>query len=203
MVEQIRIGLKRLGIETSPSTPGELKLPGLEDVKSDRAIRIWSGLEAKKSSALNAPFVEIQTVSEREWASLSYPEEARTVEASVLKSSFAHIYPPGVMDRAEPGTGKRPALRSLEGRWTISPAGSDGKARYAVLAGKARLTYGPDGFSYEGDFEAVIAYTANDPSARTLLGVFEAVYPRTAGRMERRSAAQVPFAAVLETLTKP
>lgn len=181
VVAQVRTALSKMGREGARAPLREVSLP-----QARRGIRVFSGLEKKKSSLFDAPYVEVEELSEEAWARLGKGR------AADWKSVFAHVYPPGFMDRAARG-GRRQELRAVEGTWTLKPAGSDGRFQYAVLSGKAKLVYG--GFSYEGTFEAVIA--SENGEVRNVLGVFEAVYPRS--ETMDWDAADLPFGAVFET----
>jgi hypothetical protein len=205
LTSEIRKALAKLGRRSSPPNLRQPRLPNLEDIGAKRAIRIFSGLEKKRTAAYHVPFVEIQEISEREWDTLAYPKKTETVSASILKSSFTHVYPPGQMDRAQAGSGERTAIRTLGGELILTPAGSKGKVRFAILRGKVEMIYGGRlRFSYEGEFQAVLTYGEKGSSVQSMVGVFEADYPQGRnGRRGQRSrvSGDIPFAAVFETLS--
>ena len=195
--ERLRRVRDQLGLSSAKTTLREARLP---DRKGDeRAVRVFVRLDDPGMRAYYAPVVEVATPAADAWESLAFPEKPRTLSAGVLQACFRHVYPPGVMERQNKQTMYHWRIAKTDGTLALEPAGSDGHARYALIRGKVRLTdEGPDGFSFDGAFAAVLTYEPGNSSPRSLRGTFEAVYPRE--DRARGVVRRFPLTAVLESL---
>jgi len=187
---------ERLGIKES-SKWRRLAVPG--DDAEELALRTFVRLDDPGMKAYNTPVVEVEAPTQEEWRALSYPKAAREVDASALFCSWKHVYPPGVMERQDKTTYVEYRVAKAEGTLELRPAGAMGGKRCAVLTGRVKLTdEGPDDFSWEGDFQAVLTYANGSDVPETLRGVYEAVYTRydRAQQFEKK----LPLTAVIESL---
>jgi hypothetical protein len=151
----------------------------LPELKQSRGIRIFVSLKDDRMTAYQAPVIEVVPLDEKDWKLLAWSEEPRSVAASALKPWLREVYPSGMMERTNPRTKKVYKIKSVEGKLSLTPAGSDDKHRYALLSGTVRLTdEGTDDFSYEGKLEVVLKYELGSPTVKTLRGVFDGIYPR-------------------------
>ncbi|MBI3096716.1 MAG: hypothetical protein HYY93_00490 [Planctomycetes bacterium] len=195
--ERLSMAREKLGIAPGKGSPRPLELP--EAPKGERGIRVFVRLKDPGMPAYYAPVVEVATPTEADWKTMDHPDKARAVDASALKSAFKFMYPPGVMERQDKRTMIAWGVKDAEGTLTLSPAGSKGPERYALLKGKVRLTdEGPDGFSYEGDFEAVLTYAADKPEAVSLRGTYLAEYPRKDPKSDR--PRRMPLVVAIESV---
>ena len=138
-------------------------------------------------------------VDENERKLLAYSDQERTVDASALKSWLSQVYPPGMMERTNPRTKEAYRIESVEGKLTLTPAGTRGKHRLMMLRGTIRLTdEGKDQFSYDGELEILLAYKKGSHEFSALRGVFDGIYPRF-DRMHNR-LRNIPLQAVFESL---
>ena len=177
------------------TTRRPVQLPDLEEV---RGVRVIVTLKDDLMRAYSAPIVEVMPLNEKDWNILAYSSRARLVEASTLKTWFLQLYPPGVMERTNPQTKEAYRIHSVEGKLTLSPAGSSGKHRFMILSGKIRLTdEGSDNFSYEGNLEIALAYKKANHDVYALRGVYDGIYPRF-DRMQGR-VRNIPLQAVFES----
>ncbi len=194
--ERLRDVCKRLGLKEARSMR-DLAVPG-DDAK-ELALRTFVRLDDPGMKAYNAPVVEVEAPTQEEWRALSYPKAAREVDASALFCSWKHVYPPGVMERQDKTTYVEYRVASCEGTLNLRPAGTVGGKRCAILTGRVKLTdEGPDDFSWEGDFQAVLTYASGSEVPETLRGTYEAIYTRydRAQGFERK----MPLTAVIESL---
>ncbi len=170
--ERLRRVHTQLRLPSAKTTPRRLRLPDQEG----RAVRVFVRLDDPGMPAYYAPVVEVATPAAEVWKTLAFPDNARTLSADVLQSCFRHVYPPGVMERQNKQTMYHWRIAKSQGSLTFEPAGSEGQTRYALLRGKVRLTdEGPDGFSFDGTFAAVISYEPDEPSPRSLRATFEGI----------------------------
>ena len=180
MLKQIRLGASRirsLGDPIRNRTANLLKLPDAAPGKS--GLRVFVRLDDRRMPAYRLPVVEFVDLSARDWQSLQWPQEPRTVDASVLKKWLAEVYPPGVMERVDRKTKKVFSITSVSGSLSLTAAVPDAHARYAVASGRVRLgDSGGDGFAFEGDLDLVLTYAQDKPAVQTVRGVFRGTYPR-------------------------
>jgi hypothetical protein len=187
-----------------PDHDGSLRIPKKADQDSGsegRSVRIFVRLDDPGMPAYYAPVVEIATPAVSTWQSLAFPDAPRTINADILQSCFRHVYPPGVMERQNKQTMVHWQIAKSQGSLTLEPAGFDGptQSRYALLRGKVRLTdEGPDSFSFDGTFAAVLSYPPDNSSPRSLRATFEAIYPRH--DQARGLVRRFPLTAVMESL---
>ncbi|MBI3268237.1 MAG: hypothetical protein HYZ53_04390 [Planctomycetes bacterium] len=194
--DRLRRVRETLGLHEAPGAPRELRLPDRSGAA--RAIRIFVRLDDPGMPAYFAPVVEIVEPPPETWKALEYPEAARTLGAEALLPCFRKVYPPGVMERQNKQTMFAWRVARADGPLTLEPAGTKDGTRYSLLRGTVRLTdEGPDGFSFEGPFTAVLTYAAAEPAPRSLRATFDAVYPRAdrAHGVTRR----FPLTAVFES----
>ena len=193
---ELKIATALLKLPASPPGGREPKLP---DLAGARGMRVFVQLDDERMRAYRAPIVELVPMSEADWQPLAYPDERRSVEASVLKRWLSQIYPPGVMERVDPVSKRVYQIASTEGALSLVAAGADEHGRYAVLTGDVRLTdEGPDAFSYSGRLEVVLIYDPTSSQVRSVRGVFEGLYPRQ-DRMHNQ-VRNLPLVAVIESL---
>jgi len=191
--EHLGAACKKLGLPTKASKLRALALPGREG--EGVSLRMFVRLDDPGMPAYFAPVVEVVSPTAEQWGALAYPREERGVDASVLQACWHELYPPGVMERQDKTTYVQYRIAGAEGTLTLSPAGE----RTAVLSGRVKLTdEGPDGFSFEGTFEAVLTYAAGSDEASSLKGVFEATYPRHDRAHDRDM--HLPLTAAIETV---
>ena len=195
--ERLRNVGKSLGLAAANSAPRAIRLPDLSG--GSRGVRVFVRLDDPGMPAYNAPLVEVTNPAPADWDALSWPEKPRTLDASVLKVCFEQMYPAGVMERQDKRTMIAWKIAKAEGALRLTPAGKDAKRRYALLTGKVTLTdEGPDGFSYEGEFQTVLTYPIGEKGVESLRGTFEARYLRyDKGRNFER---KMPLRVVLESL---
>jgi hypothetical protein len=179
-LKQLRLGASRirsLGGPIRPRTANLLKLPDAAPGKS--GVRVFVRLDDRLMPAYRLPVVEFVDLSARDWLSLQWPQQPRTVDASVLKKWLAEVYPPGVMERVDRKTKKAFSISSISGSLSLKAAVPDADARYAVASGRVRLgDSGGDGFAFEGDLDLVLTYARDNPAVQTMRGVFRGTYPR-------------------------
>jgi len=185
-----------LGLGKAPAKERPVKLPTLG---GQRGIRVLVSLRDDRMIAYRAPVVEVVPMAKADWKPLAWPDKARTVKASALKSWLSQIYPPGVMDRTNPQTKVVYAIKSTTGDLKLTPiAAADGK-RQAILRGVVRLTdEGPDDFNFQGIVEAVLTYKEGEAMPQSLRGYFDGLYPRN-DRMHRE-IRWLPLQAALESI---
>ena len=170
----------------------------LPDLKKSRGIRVFVSLKDDRMTAYRAPIIEVVRLKEQDWKRMSYTYQRQSVEAATLKPWLSQVYPGGVMERTNPRTKTAYKIKSVEGKLSLAPVGADDKHRYALLSGRIRLIdEGKDEFSYEGKLEIVLTYELDDPSVKTLRGVFEGTYPRF-DRMRNRTR-NLPLQAAYES----
>ncbi len=137
----------------------ELRLP---DVKS--GVRLFIRLPEHRGS-YGAPVVEV-VQNQGEWATLSYPETAREIDAEKLSRWLRLCYPAGVNEQLQP-------YESIQGMLVLTPAGKN----RAILSGRIRLAMSDAGQPrFEGTFEALLTYKRNQVSS--LRGVVSGLYRR-------------------------
>ncbi|MEO1997664.1 MAG: hypothetical protein ABGZ17_20575, partial [Planctomycetaceae bacterium] len=191
---ELRKGVALLGKKRLSYKPHALVLP---DLDASSGIRVFVRLDDDRMPAYNAPVVEVVSLDADDWDTLRYPEVSRTISASALRSWLSQVYPSGVMERTDPRTKRVYAIKSTQGQLSLTASGSGRDQRFAVLRGEITLTdEGPDGFSYRGLLEVVLAYPVDKPRVTSLKGVFEGVYPRF-DRMRNRTR-NLPLRAVFE-----
>lgn len=196
--QRLKAARKKLGLSTKAGAVRDLAIPDRQG--DERAIRLFVRLDDPGMPAYYAPVVEVAKPEAKAWDALAFPGEARTVQADVLQSCFHHLYPPGVMERQNKRTMYHWRIAKSEGDLTLEPAGvgEDGR-RWARLHGAVTLTdEGSDGFSFSGEFSAVLTYDADGDEPTSLRATFEGIYPRRDA--QRGGSRRFPITAVFESL---
>ncbi len=192
---ELRRAAQWLRVEERPANRLSLTLPDLEQ---SRGVRVFVSLKDDRMRAYQAPVVEVVPLTKQDWKPLAYPQEKRRVRAATLKPWLSQVYPPGVMERTNQRTKRVYKIKTVEGKLSLAPAGSNDSHRFAVLSGTIRLTdEGTDDFSYQGRLEVVLTYALDDADAKTLRGVFDGIYPRY-DRMHDRTR-RLPLQAAFES----
>ena len=192
---ELQTATKRLDLSKVRTTRRPVRLPDLEKA---RGVRVIATLKDDLMRAYSAPIVEVVQLNDKDWKILAYSARERTVEASTLKKWLSQLYPPGVMERTNPRTKEAYQIKSVAGKLTLSPAGSNGKQHFMILRGKIRLTdEGSDNFSYDGNLEIVLTYKRSNHDIYALRGVYDGIYPRF-DRMQNR-VRNIPLQAVFES----
>jgi hypothetical protein len=192
---ELSVAVTRIRLPRGSATVHPLRLP---DLSESRGIRVFVRLKDPRMKAYQAPVVEVVPLNRRDWQYLAFPQRTRKVSATVFKKWLSQVYPPGVMERTDPHTKEVYRIKSTEGELTLTPAGSNGQRRYALLSGTIRLTdEGRDGFSYTGQLNVVLSYGLIDGKVISLRGVFEGTYPRE-DRL-RRQTRHIPLQAAFES----
>jgi len=195
---EIREGARRLG--RLPARPKTLE-PRLEDLGKRRGVRVFVRLMDDRMKAYQAPVVELVPLSGDDARLLSYPSSKRRLSATRLHGWLSQVYPPGVMERTDPRTKKAYGVKKVDGELTLTPAGSKGEERFAILKGTVRFTdEGPDDFTYEGELSVVLSYSGSGSTTPDLRGVFTGVYPRRDPR--RKAPRRLPLHAVFESVPR-
>ncbi len=189
-ISELREGIEKLALADGAPGARVASSPG-EDGTAGRTVRIVSALEPRRTAAYNRPIVELQPIEASAWDELDYPDQARRVDAGVLESCLAHVYPPGIVFAPDGGD---PASRLVRGAaLTLSPAGRVGDRRYAVLTGTVELEVPGGGRTPSvGNVEIVLGYDGESPSVRSMRGIFLGWFSGIGGVN--------PFDAVLETV---
>ena len=137
-------------------------------------VRIYIALKASGRGPGNykAPTVEAVTTTDVERKALAYPSAARDVKADELKRWLGQVYPAAIMD----SSGKPP---EISGTLTLSPAGTDGQKRRAIMKGE--VTFQMDdkaATKYRVALEGVVTY-GTGPEFVSLRAVLDGVYPKS------------------------
>lgn len=194
-IRELQKATSRLRLRNDHMPRQDINLP---DLYQSRGVRVIVSLKDDRMRAYRAPIVEVVPLNKEDWKSLEYSKEQRTVKAATLTKWLSQVYPPGVMERTNPRTKEVYRVKSVDGDLIQLPAGFSNRYRYARLNGKIRLTdEGPDGFSYNGKLEIVLAYENNDANVYALRGVFEGIYPRF--DRVRNETRNIPLEAVFES----
>lgn len=157
---------------------------GLPDVKGP-GVRLFI-----RSGRGGQAIVEALATTDDERKALAFPEKTREIEAESLRRWLVQLYPPAIRtaDQSKP-------FKKITGTLKLEAAGSDGKARTAILRGTVTLARGEETESaFEGTFEAVMTYPADAAELRSLRGVVEGVYT-----YRQRGAIEVKMTAALES----
>jgi len=181
MKDEIGKGVSKL---TIPEVKQGTGADGLPDVKGP-GVRLFV-----RSGRGGQAIVEALAMTDDERKALLFPEKAREIEAETLRRWLVQLYPPAIRtaDQSKP-------FRKITGTLKLEPAGSDGKARTALLRGPVKLARGEETeSSFEGTFEAILTYPADGAELRSLRGVVEGVYT-----YRQRGAIEYKMTAALES----
>ena len=192
---ELQSGFSRLRLDSVLPRKRPVKLP---DLYQSRGIRVLVSLKDNRMKAYQAPVIEVVPLEPEDWKPLAWPDIERTVDASALDKWLSQVYPPGVMERTNPRTKQLYKIKTVQGRLSLVPAGSDGTQRYARASGTIRLTdEGEDDFSFEGQLDIVLTYKPGESTPDSLRGVFEGSYPRYNPRI--RKTRWLPLQAAFES----
>jgi hypothetical protein len=163
-------GLAKLNLPEgkAPEKDRPVVLPDLKDATpgAPAGVRIYVRHKDTK------PVVEVVPMKAEEWRTLSFPEQAKEIEANALRNWLVQLYPPGIT-----ATDERKPFKEITGALDLVPAGVDKQSRYALLRGKIRLARGDDTESaFEGTLQAVVRYRLDTPEVQSVHGVAEGDY---------------------------
>lgn len=177
-------GKLKLAPADFPSKRETLTLP---DVKG--GIRIFSRSAADGMG--NILTVRTAPMSAEQRKSLSYPTEARTIEAETLRDWLELLQLPRVRE-ADANT----PFKSIAGSLTLQAAGADAQGRYATWTGSIVLAKGDGGSDAEVTLKAVATYRPEAPEVHAVRGVIEGNYRY---RMRGREKSVLKVGGVLES----
>jgi len=172
LLERLQSLAKTLGLKDGGEPA--LRLP---DVKEGIRIFIKSTRPNHGAANYKVPICEVVSVEE-ERALLKYSETTRTIDAVRLGRWLNEYYPAAIMD----ATGKP---IGLSGSLTLSPAGSDGKKRYAILRGEPEWTMDDPRhthYRYRGTVEIVLAYPPESSEFVWVRGAIRGSFSKPMGR---------------------
>ncbi|MFP6767959.1 MAG: hypothetical protein VB859_07310, partial [Planctomycetaceae bacterium] len=195
---QLQMGTSWLRLVETP--PQFIKKPTLQlpDLSQSRGVRVIVRLKDDRMPAYQAPVVETVPLESEDWKPLAWPNQRHPLDVSAIEKWLFQVYPPGIMERTNPQTKRVYQIRSVSGKLTMTPSGTDETLRYAVVSGSIRLTdEGDDNFSFGGKLDIVLTYKRDKPAVVSLRGVFDGLYPRTERRTGR--TRRIPLQAVFES----
>jgi hypothetical protein len=102
---------------------------------------------------------------------LSWPGEARTIEAEILRSWLELLQLPRVRE-----VDANTPFKEIGGPLKLQPAGSDAKFRYTIWTGPIVLTKEGGYSNAEVTLQAVVMYRLDAPEVHAVRGVIEGVY---------------------------
>ena len=169
----------------------EVHPPDIDDLGYKEGLRIFLSLESRLKGNYKMPTVEVVPLTKGEKKALAYSKKSKSVDAVDLKGWLEQIYPPAIMER----TGY---IKSISGMLTLTPAGSKGNRRFALLEGEVQFLFDDaKGTRYKGDLSLVLSYPKDSSNFMTVRGVFEGVYPKS-DRMQKRTM-DIRMTAALES----
>jgi hypothetical protein len=177
---QAEISKARARLKIADAKPPRADGPpkGLPDLKAmgpgaPAGVRLFIRQDDPSNSILSKlPVVEIAPMKPENWKPLAFDPKSKELEADVLKSWLAWLYPAGIRAADE----KKP-FQKFSGTLKLEPAGADDKFRYMLLRGKILLAKGGDMDSaFEGQLELVLAYRPDADEVQSVRGVVEGTY---------------------------
>jgi hypothetical protein len=194
--KEIPNGLAKLKLPADRPAAKEGRPLAVPDLKATEAgvpagVRLFVRLHDPRDSLRSQmSVVEVVPMKAQEWKALSFPEQAKTIEAEVLRPWLVQLYPAGIRtaDQRKPFT-------KITGLLKLEPAGTDPKGRYALLRGKVRLAKGDDQESaFEGQVGAVLTYRSQEAVVQSLRGVAQGDYV-----YRMRGTDRMPLIATVES----
>ncbi len=182
MVRQLKDFFKGLLLPSAPKTPREPVLPDL----AAPGFRIFLTFTGNNINHYRTPTIETVPLTPDLTAALARPKTTKTLDAAVLKSLLAVLYPPAIMDG-------RGGFRTITGRFTLEPLPGEAAA---LLTGTPTLVLDDrNATRYTGPLELALHYPPGRPL--TARGTFTAPFPRY--RPDGAIAETVALTAAFET----
>jgi hypothetical protein len=151
--------------KVASADPPKLTLPDVTGDGRPAGVRVFLTFAKNRLNHYRTPTVEAVKWTAAMRDALRYPDERRGVSADGLRPLLEQLYPPAIMD----GHG---GCRRIDADLTLTPAGSDGATRYAVLKGTVAIELdNANRTRYEGPLALVVTYAADNAAARALRGV--------------------------------
>ena len=155
---------------------GALKgLPDLEarDSAVPAGVRLFIRQDEPGNTVFSTvPVVELVAMKPDEWQPLAFDRRESEIAADGLKSWLVWLYPAAIRAADE-----QKRFQKFDGTLKLSPAGSDGNFRYALLRGRIRLAKSDDTESaFEGELQAVLTYPSDTAGVHSLRGIVEGTY---------------------------
>ncbi|MBX7105655.1 MAG: hypothetical protein K1X57_16350 [Gemmataceae bacterium] len=170
--------------------PAERKAKlALPDVPT--GLRIYLTFGANRLNHYRTPTVEALELPDSFRAALRYPDEARDVAGESLRPMLQQFYPPAIMD----GHG---GCRKIDARLKLSPAGSDGERRWAILRGTVAIELdNKNGTRYEGPLTLAVSYPKDGSTPKSIRGTGTWEFPKHTP--EGRVAETIVMTAAIES----
>jgi hypothetical protein len=178
LAAEIQMGRAKLKLKDGTPPVLDTRLKGLPDLKAEDSslpagVRIFIRQDDPGNSHFSqVPVVEVVPMKAEEWKPLSFAPEGTSIEAAVLKSWLAWLYPAGIRTADE-----QKRFQEFSGTLQLMPAEADKAFRYALLRGRVHLTKGDKTESeFEGELEAVLSYRLDAPEVRSVRAVVDGTY---------------------------
>ncbi|CAN5221703.1 hypothetical protein BH11PLA2_BH11PLA2_17430 [soil metagenome] len=167
----------------APGKP-KLTLPDLCTEGKPNGVRIYFTAAENRMHHYRTPIVEAVPMTEGIRKALRYPAAETKLTADDLKPWLEQIYPAAMME----GHG---GFKSIEGKFTLKPAGQDTTHRYAIAEGNAWFELDDvDATYYRGTLAFVMKYPLKDDTLSSLRGVIDCTVPRGPERIKLTAAIE-------------
>ena len=163
MVRQLKDFFKGLLLPSAPKTVREPVLPDL----ATPGFRVFLTFGRNNINHYRTPVIEALPLTPELAAALARPKATKTLDAAVLKSLLAVLYPPAIMD----GMG---GFRAITGRFTLEPL--PGEAAALLTGTPIFVLDDRNATRYTGPLELALRYPTG--KSLTARGTFTAPFNR-------------------------
>ncbi|MFO0808419.1 MAG: hypothetical protein U0746_07335 [Gemmataceae bacterium] len=158
--------------KTAKSDSVRMVLPDVVGDGRPAGIRIYLTFAKNRLNHYRTPTVEAVLWTETMATALRYADKPRSIAVADLRPVLEQLYPPAIMD----GHG---GCRRIDGDLTLTPAGSDGDKRYAIVKGKVAIELDNENRTrYNGPLSLVVTYSTDDTAPKSLRGVGTWDFPK-------------------------
>lgn len=177
--------------EPPKKDPAKLSLPDVLGDGPMAGVRMFLTFGSNRLNHYRTPTVEAVPSSNRLKKILAHPEKETRIGADGILPWLEQFYPPAIMD----GMG---GFETIEGEFTLRPAGSNGKSQFALLTGEAKIKLdNRTGISYIAQVSIALEYDQDSSDLTRVRGVMETTFPKK--DMQGRVVENIRMTAAIES----